>query len=398
MRIGLNGWFFDQPHVGSGQYIRHLWRGLLAHHDLTCVVFEPGRPGASTRGYATMAVDAGVTAPLRPWGALAKVWYEQVSLPRAARPRVDVLHYPYFASPLLKTCPTVVTIHDLIPFLFPEYSANRQVKLYNRLIAAAARRSDAIIAVSEHTRQDIVKHLHIPAERIHVTYEAPDEMFQPQSPQAIATIRQRYGLERYIFYIGGLNRHKNVAALLAAYAQARQQMTTPCQLVIAGKGHSANPSVFPDLRPIAASLGLTWAEGIARSSADVRFLGFVAEEDKPGLYSAAELFVYPSLYEGFGFCPLEAMAAGTPVISSPAASLAEIVGDGGILVDPNDVKALAEAIIGVLHNGSLAGDLRARGLRQAARFSWANTAAQTADVYRTVIHREDRGPYVGHSP
>ncbi len=370
MRIGLNGWFLDQPQVGSGQYIRHLWQELAAQSDLVCTRFQP-------RG-------GDVTVPLRPWGALAKVWYEQVSLPRAARARVDVLHYPYFASALIKTCPTVVTIHDLIPILFPAYSANRQVKLYNTLISAAARRADAVIAVSEHTKRDIIERLHIPGERIHVTYEAPDEQFKPQDARAIAALKKRYGLNHYVYYIGGLNRHKNVQTLLAAFAQVRQRMPVRYQLAIAGKAHSTNPAMYPDLRPIASGLGLTWSDGSGPGDADVRFLGFVAEEDKPALYSAADLFVYPSLYEGFGFCPLEAMASGAPVLSSRAASLAEIVGDGGILIDPDDVKAMADAIVGILSNSALAAGLRARGVRQAARFSWAKTAAQTVDVYRGV--------------
>lgn len=371
MRIGLNGWFLDQPQVGSGQYMRRLWQELAAQSGLACTRFQP-------RG-------GDVSVPLQPWGdALAKVWYEQVSLPRAARGRVDVLHYPYFASPLLKTCPAVVTIHDLIPLLFPEYSANRQVKLYNALITAAARRADAVIAVSEHTKRDIMARLHIPAERIHVTYEAPDEQFKPQDERAKAEIKARYGIDHYLYYIGGLNRHKNVQTLLAAFAQARQRLPGPYQLVIAGKAHSVNPAVYPDLRPIASGLGLTWAEGSGPRDADVRFLGFVAEEDKPALYGAAGLFVYPSLYEGFGFCPLEAMASGAPVLSSRAASLSEIVGDGGILIAPDDIKAMADAIVGILSNSELAAGLRARGLRQAARFSWARTAAQTVAVYRNV--------------
>jgi glycosyltransferase involved in cell wall biosynthesis len=391
MRIGLNGWFVDQPQVGSGQYIRHLRSALAAHSDLTSLTFVPpssqpwGEAGAAPSSPQTWAASGdSLTIPLRPWGSLAKVWFEQVDAPRAARRRVDVLHYPYFASPLIKTVPTVVTIHDLITFLFPEYTTSPFARLYNLLIGRAARRADAIIAVSEHTRQDIIRHLHIPAGRITVIYEAPDEAFRPQAKPAIEAIKRRYGLDHYIFYIGGLNRHKNVAALLRSFALLRQRLAAPRQLVIAGKAHSGNPVVFPDLRRAATDLGLSWSEGGTASQAAVRFLGFVAEEDKPALYSGADLFVYPSLYEGFGFCPLEAMASGAPVVSSRAASLAEIVGDSGLLVEPNDVRALVEAMQAVLGNQSLAVDLRARGLRQAARFSWARAAAQTIAVYRRV--------------
>jgi glycosyltransferase involved in cell wall biosynthesis len=376
LQVGLNGWFFEQAHVGSGQYVRSLDHALRRRDDLACLLIQPQ--------------GGDLPAPLHRWGPLSKVWWEQATVPRAARGQVDVLHYPYFASPLFTTLPTVVTIHDLIPLLFPEYSINPGVKLYNALIVAAARRADAVIAVSEHTRRDIVTHLHIPAQRIHVTYEAAGEEFRPQAEQSVAAIRQRYGLGRYIYYIGGLNRHKNVQALLAAYKQARQNLPEPPQLVIAGQAHSGNKAVFPDLRAACAALGLSWADGSQRNAADVRFLGFVAEEDKPALYAAADLFVYPSLYEGFGFCPLEAMASGAPVISSRTASLPEIVGDGGVLVDPSDIGALAEAIVGVLTNPALAGDLRRRGLRQAARFDWATMAEQTAVVYSTIVQAHQR--------
>lgn len=373
MRVGLNGWFLNQPQVGSGQYIRQLWQGLAQRSDVTCVTFQ--------------AQGGDVTVPLHSWGPLAKVWHEQVDLPRAAHGRVDVLHYPYFASPLIKPCPTVVTIHDLIPLLFPEYGASLQVRLYNALIVRAARRADDIIAVSEHTRRDIVQHLGIPAERVHVIYEAPAAMFQPPDDAAVEAVKQRYGLGRYIYYIGGLNRHKNVATLLAAFARLRGAVAERYQLVIAGKAHSANRAVFPDLRPQADDLGLTWSEGAAAKAVDVRFLGFVPEEEKPALYGGAELFVYPSLYEGFGFCPLEAMACGTPVVCSRAASLPEICGDAGLLVEPMDVQAMARAMASVLGDPALAGDLRARGLRRAACFSWARVAEETVAVYRSVLAR-----------
>ena len=371
MRIGFNGWFLDQPYVGSGQYAHHLWRGLAAREDLTCLTFGP------THG--------DVVVRLRRWGPLAKVWYEQVDVPRAARGLVDLLHYPYFASPLVKTCPTIVTIHDLIPLLFPEYSASPAMKLYNALIALAARRADAIIAVSEQTRKDIIKHLRIPGERIYVTYEAVGEAFHPQDDIVVEVVKRKYGLGDYVFYIGGLNRHKNVQTLLAAFARLRRQLSRPYQLVIAGRAHSHNARVFPDPRPMASSLGLTWAEGKDTQSVDVRFLGFVPEEDKPALYAGAAVFVYPSLYEGFGFCPLEAMATGVPVISSRAASLAEIVGDGGLLVEPTDAEAMATAMLMVLKDTDLARSLRESGLRQAARFSWARTVDQTIAVYRRVL-------------
>jgi len=290
---------------------------------------------------------------------------------------VQVVHYPYFAAPLLKPCRVVVTIHDLITLLLPEYRRSLAVRLYNRLIVWAARRAEAIIADSQHSKADIVRHLGIPAGRVHVVYLAAEARFHPlDDAAALADVRQRYGLgEQFVFYIGGLNRHKNVEALLAAFAAIRDRLPG-VQLAIAGVPHSTDPAVFPDLGQVARNLGLPVADQAA-----VHFLGFVPEEDKPLLYNAAALFVFPSRYEGFGLPPLEAMACGTPVIAARAASLPEVVGDGGLLVAPDDVAGLAQAMLAVLGDPARQAELRARGLAQAARFSWAKTAQETLAIY-----------------
>ncbi len=383
MRIALNGWFLGQPQSGSGQYVRHLRSELLRRGDLVCLTFCPaahaGGPDIVPLPRPRLPAD------------LAKVWLEQISLPRVARKHgVGILHYPYFAAPLVCGCPVVVTIHDLIPLLFPEYSRNPHVRLYNALVSATARRAGAIIADSEHTRRDIEHILHIPRERVYVIHLAPDEALAATADSNTATAaKERHGLGDYILYVGGLNRHKNVPALLAAYAEARKTLKHTYQLAIVGRPHSTNAAIFPDLRQEAQQLGLTWTEagGPQSRSAHVLFLGFVPEADKPGLYAGARLFVFPSLYEGFGLPPLEAMACGVPVISSNAASLPEVVGDGGLLIEPTDVRALAHAISQVLSNEDLWQDLRLRGLRQAARFSWKETAELTAQVYRETAER-----------
>jgi glycosyltransferase involved in cell wall biosynthesis len=169
----------------------------------------------------------------------------------------------------------------------------------------------------------------------------------------------------------------------------RERLPSAYTLAIAGRSQSDNPAIFPDLRQQARDLGLSVSEadGNGHTSGgrcDVRFLRFVPEEDKPLLYGAADLFVFPSLYEGFGLPPLEAMACGAPVVCSQAASLPEIVGDGGLLVDPTDVAALVEAMRAVLSDETLRAGLRQRGLAQAARFSWRRTADETVAVYESL--------------
>lgn len=380
MRVGINALFLGRPGTGSGQYTRNLLEALAkAYPTNEYLLFNPGpAPSVSNIQY--------------PISNRAKLWFEQVSFPRACR-HLHLAHVPYFASPLFPTVPTVVTVHDLIPLILPAYRGSLLVRLYTRLVAAAARKAEAIITVSQASQRDIVRYLHIPPERIHVTYEAAGEAFQPVEDEAcpepsrrtqLAAIRQKYALpERYLLYLGGFDQRKNLSALLRAFALLvnRQQhcvlsLSKEARLVIAGKLPGRDSPLFPDPRRLVEELGL---------EERVVFTGWVAEEDKPALLSGATAFVFPSLYEGFGLPPLEAMACGAPVIASNSSSLPEVVGEGGILVEPTDVEALAEAMEALLADDALRADLRQRALAQAARFSWRQTALETLAVYRKVI-------------
>jgi glycosyltransferase involved in cell wall biosynthesis len=369
MRVGINAFFLSQPATGSGQYTHHLLKALARA--------EPGNKYIPLTPHAQF--QAVLTCNLQPaiWIAqnLAKVWFEQVSFPQACRHRnVDVAHAPYFASPLWPTEPTVVTIHDLIPMLLPAYRGSALVRLYTRLVATAAKRAHAIIADSECSKRDIVRLLGIPPQRVHVIYLAAEERFQPVEDEVrLGSVRRRYGLpERYVLYLGGLDQRKNVLILIRAFARVRGVLGKSHCLVIAGRLPERESALFPDPRRVVAKLDLKEA---------VRFVGWVAEEDKPALYSGAACFVYPSLYEGFGLPPLEAMACGASVIASNASSLPEVVGDAGLLVAPQDVEDLAEAMIAVLSDGDLRASLRQRGIARAKRFSWEKTAKETLEVY-----------------
>lgn len=394
MHIAINGLFLQKPNTGTGQYVLQLLNALAAiAQDNTYTVclepqgYRPLIPGQNVR-FAFM--ESPFSSP-----SWRKLYAEQAAFPwTCRRARVQVAHVPHFAPPMIKACPTVVTIHDLITLLLPEYHRSPQVRAYNALIAVAARRADAIIADSLYTQRDIARILNIPTERIRVVYLAAEDRFRPITRASdLSAVRQRYGLpEDYIFYIGGLNRHKNVTTLLQAFAILRHRLPRPHSLAIAGRAHTDNPTIYPDLPRLARELGLAVADGPdrmrpERATAEVHFLRFVPEEDKPFLYNAARLFVFPSLYEGFGLPPLEAMACGTPVVCSKAASLPEVVGDAALLVDPNDPADLAQAMLAALTDESLRATLRRRGLAQAARFSWEKTARETLQVYEEISRR-----------
>jgi len=384
MRIGVNGFFLGQPTTGSGQYTENLLRELLRlDTENQYVLFSPSVQ-RSAGGKQLEAVSRGlgghVLATPFDKGSrnLAKLWFEQVSFPLACRRLgVDLAHVPYFASPLFPAVPTVVTVHDLIPLILPAYRGSPLVRLYTRLVTAAARKAQAIITVSQASQRDIVRCLHIPPERVHVTYEAAGEAFQPVEDEAqLVAIRQKYALpERYLLYLGGFDQRKNLSTLLRAFALLvnKQQQV---RLVIAGRLPGRDSPLFPDSRRLVRELGL---------KERVIFTGWVPEEDKPALFSGATAFVFPSLYEGFGLPAVEALACGTPAIASNRSSLPEVVGEGGILVEPTDVGALAEAMEVLLADDTLRAELRQRALAQAAKFSWKQTALETLAVYRKAV-------------
>ncbi len=225
--------------------------------------------------------------------------------------------------------------------------------------------------------------LKIPAERIRVIYEAAGDEYRPISdPETLARVRAKYGVgERFIFYLGGLDQRKNVPQLVRAFAHLYSQMKEPgLQLLIAGNPDKQRSPLFPDPRPVAADLGM-------RGQIIYRFID---EEDKPAVYSAASLFVFPSLYEGFGLDPLEAMKCGTPVVCSNRTSLPEVVGDAALTFDPDNIGQMVAAMRELLTDADLAAKLRERSLERAKQFSWRKTAAETLAVYEEVYKKSKK--------
>jgi glycosyltransferase involved in cell wall biosynthesis len=381
MRLGINGFFWNRETTGSGQYIHHLVEGLL-HLPVgpESVLFRPGRGDQHRNAMATSGrmQEFFLAPPIPLTENLSKVWFEQISFPRACLDQqIDVAHVPYFAPPFRNARSVVVTIHDLIPLVLPAYRGSFLVRLYTRLVAAGARQARAIIADSEASRQDILDLLNVPPAQVHVVHLAASEMFKPVGDaQTLKMTREKYNLpQEYILYLGGFDQRKNVATLILAFARIIENTGVKSHLVIAGRLPTQNSAFFPDPRPAVESAGVRER---------VRFISWVPEEDKPALYSSAEMFVFPSLYEGFGLPPLEAMSCGTAVIASDRGSLPEIVGEAGLLVDPLDVDGLAAAMTALAEDEGRRTQLAAKGMDRAQRFSWQKTVAETLEVYRSV--------------
>jgi glycosyltransferase involved in cell wall biosynthesis len=272
----------------------------------------------------------------------------------------------------------VVTIHDLIPLILPAYRGSALVRAYTKLVSTGARRAAAIITDSRSSRDDILRLLRVDPGRVRVVYLASEERFKPvRDPRELERVRVKYALpEEYVLYLGGFDQRKNLRTLLEAYAALDESMTRRTPLVIAGQLPTQDSDFFPDPRNMAEKLDL---------QDRVLFVGWVAEEDKPALYSGAAVFVFPSLYEGFGLTVLEAMACGTAVITSSSSSLPEIVGEAASLFDPHQTEQLVEALSSLLESDSNRKELATRGVDRAQLFSPEQMISQTVQVYESVI-------------
>ncbi len=385
MHVVINGWFWNQPQTGSGQYLAHLVDYLpRVAPDLrfTLVVPKAGQAGKPVDQAALLST---VHVPLAVRSNLAKVWFEQVVFPRLCRQlQADVAHVPYWGSPLRPSVPTVVSILDLIPMLLPEYRGGPLVRLYTSLAAAAAPNAAQVITISQASQRDMVTHLGLSLGRVHVTYLAADEHFTAQPDAAgDAALRQSHLdlPQDYVLYLGGLDARKNIETLLQVCGWLQLAFGDSYPLVIAGRLPDRHNRFFRDPRVIARMLQV---EDV------VRCIGPVAEQHKPALYRNARAFVYPSRYEGFGLPALEALACGVPVVGSEASSIPEVVGDAGILVAPDDARQMAGGLIAILNDDKLRQELAQRAVAQAARFSWEQCAQQTVQVYEAALRDAPR--------
>lgn len=358
------------PHFpGIGRYVTNLARALppcLEPGEHLTVLYDPVHPIdlPSLTALRTFPVDVSPFSPRQQW-----------MIPRLLRQlHADVYHSAYYLMPYLPGVPTLLTLYDLIPILFPAHSTPHARLLFRWTTALAMRASRHCIAISEATRRDVLAHFHIPPQHITAIPLAADPAFCPQPASAVEAVCLHLDLPKtFILYVGSNKPHKNLERLIEAWALAAPKLPD-VTLVIAG----AWLDQHPEPRQRANELGL---------DDRVRWLGPVSGNDLPALYTAATAFGFPSLYEGFGLPPLEAMACGTPVICARTSSLPEVVGDAAILVDPQDVNVWSAAIESVASDAELRRAMRADGIAQAARFSWQTTAQQTLTLYR---HTEPR--------
>ncbi|HYN88661.1 MAG TPA: glycosyltransferase family 1 protein [Ardenticatenaceae bacterium] len=387
MRVALNAHFWGRETTGSGQYLRRLVAAFCTHHpDVEIALI--GDVAAAERRRET-PISTGVTwqTALTPVDrrnrTRAKLWFEQVAFPRAARAAgCDLMHVPYFAPPLRRVAaltrstreqPVIVTVHDLIPLLLPEYRGRWLVRGYSRLVARSSRQADLILADSDASRQDVLRLLHVPSDRVRTVYLGVDARYRPQPVKEIARVRRKLSLpERFVLYLGGFDVRKQVPMLLAA--ARRSQIAWP--LVIAGRLPTADTAFTPDPRRVAAELDV---------GERVHYAGWIDENDKPALISAAAIFVFPSRYEGFGLPVLEALACGTPTITTTASSLPELAGDAALMIAPDDVDGLAAAIDKLMRDEETRTRLAERSPVQAARFTWERCAAETAAAYASLV-------------
>lgn len=361
-------------HAGLGRYSHELLAALTAldhNNDYSAFYYATGRDERLDPPIDRIPAKK-IWLPAKPWRLSVLLAYFLRASMDSWIPPSDIFHATDHLLPPLK-CATVFTIHDLIFRFFPEYHLPLNRWYLSLMLPRFMRRADAIIAVSENTKRDATRLLDISPDKIAVIHEGVNQSYRPiTDPRQLGAVRAKYLLpQHFILYLGTIEPRKNLPTLVEAYRLLLDRDRMTPTLVIAGRKGWLYRPVFDRVR----DLGL---------DTQVLFTDYIESSDLPALMSAAELFVFPSLYEGFGLPPLEAMACGTPVICSNTSSMPEVVGDGGLLFNPRDVSACADAMERVLKDDNLRAGLRARGLSQAARFTWERTARETLKVYERV--------------
>jgi glycosyltransferase involved in cell wall biosynthesis len=359
---------------GIGTYVRNVVRHLAQiDRETTYLLFCNPADESALRDLAenfVPVVDSSAGYSLR----------EHISLPLKLRSLgAELLHSPHYVRPLFCTIPSVVTIHDCIHLLFPQYLPNRMAFRYARFVMGSAIRNSSIVfTVSEASRADILRfYPSTDPAKVHVVPNAIDaELLVDPGEAERERVRERYQIRgRFVLFAGNVKPHKNLERLIRAFARVRcQEGNEDLRLVVIGD----DVSRYASLRRTADEAGVRQ---------EVRFFGFVPHETLAALYRMATVFAFPSLYEGFGLPPLEAMACGTPVVTSRISSLPEVVGDGALLVDPYNEDDIAQGIARVLDDEDLRARLVERGLERAASYSWARSVRQIHAGYMKALGR-----------
>jgi len=309
---------------------------------------------------------------------ILRVLWEQFILPLyIKRLKIDLLHSIHYTIPLFAGCKVVVTFHDMTFFLYPKKHIFIKRIFFKLFIYISSWRANRLIAVSNNTKKDIIKFLHINNGKIDVVYEIIDSKYRPiKNESAIMKVKNKYKIfNKFILYVGTLEPRKNIVNLIQAYYKLISKNNATHQLVIVGKKGWHYQEIFK----IVTKLNLNKGRG------KIVFTGYVSEEELPFLYNAADVFVYPSLYEGFGIPPLEAMACGVPVISSDLSSIPEVIGEAGILINPYNIQDIYQALYKLLNDDKLKKELKYKGLKRAQEFSSEKLANETIKVYKKAM-------------
>ena len=336
----------------------------LRHRKLSHLSFLQ-KPGVET---AVTAID----------NLLEPAWLKLTSAVQNAQlskhmPGVDIFHSSDVLNSAVPGAKSVTTIHDLTTLILPEYHLPHIQKMQAEKFRFAQEQADAIIAVSENTKRDIIRLLNIEPERIHVVHEGIEPGLRPLPIEAITPTLAAYGLEpeSYILHVGTIEPRKNLVRLIEAYYEVSKALSQPPKLVLVGRKGWFYEEVYAKV----IALDLTKS---------VLFLDTVTDEELPAFYNGALLMVYPTLYEGFGLPALEAMACGTAVVAANTSSLPEVVGDAGLLIDPTNISAIANAITRILKEPATRHDLSQKSLLRAKKFTWEHVARETLAVYEKI--------------
>lgn len=375
MRVGINTLFMLPGKVGGTEtYVRGLVHGLSqVDKKNEYVLFT------HNENHNTFEVDSGqfskslCTVPAKI--KLARVAYEQLFLPKlVTKCGIDVLHSPGYVSPLTGCYAKVVTIHDMQYIHYPDYFPKTKLLYWKHLLPLSARRSDVILTVSENSKADIANLLHIPQNKIFVTYEAPKFCADLDKDDSLPTVMKKYGIRHnYVLSVASLLPHKNLDRLIEAFALLEDKIDH--QLVLVG------------LRGRALSKIKEMIRNKVNHPHRVIFLGYVSDQDLAGLYKRASLFILPSLFEGFGIPLLEAMSLDCPVAASNKTSIPEVVGDAALLFDPNSSDQIAEAIFSVVSDETYRERLIVKGRQRVKLFSWEKMAEETIHAYSVAYER-----------
>lgn len=367
MRIGIDARMVYYTQAGISQYTQRLIRALAEiDQDNEYLVIQNWRdrePLSLNHNFKRVSF-------ISPAHHRLEQWFLRFELPLLD---LDVLHSPDFIPPFRRNCKSVITVHDLAFLLYPQFLTEDSAHYYGQ-IDQAVLHTDHIIAVSQNTKEDIIRLLGVPEDKITVIYEAASPIYRPvEDKKELRRVREKYHIAGdFILFVSTIEPRKNLPTLLRAFRQLLDDYKPEVQLVIAGR----RGWLFEDVFSLVDELKL---------SEDVLFLGRVPVEDLPPLYTAARLFAYPSTYEGFGLPPLEAMACGTPVVVSNVSSLPEVVGDAALMVAPDDIPGLTVALWRGLTDEAQRAELIAKGFRRAKCFSWEKTARQTLAVYQRLV-------------